>query len=494
VVASSTILDPFGKPLQLAPRRSTFDNAKTTRSNADHWSNTDNLGAVSQLTPDVRNKLAQRFLYEVQNNTYAAGAVRTLVGDTVGTSPRLQIHEEDDALNDAIEDLWKQWSAMIDLPQKLRLVAGVRYVAGESFLLFRESKKLDRIGFPVTLDLKPIEPAQVTDGYFGQMFRATGDDGILCDEDDEVVGYKILKRHPGDNRQYQFTMQPDVYDAANVVHWYIPDRPGQLRGYTPFTPAIGIFAQLRRFTQAVLKAADFGASIAGVLESDLPFDTSTPVTTDDYFDVHPVVAGQLITLPSGVTAKGFDNGKPMPAYDAFVNAKLREIGRCMNMPYGKIAGDHSAYNYSSGRLDDAAYWNDRAIERQDFQSRVLDRIFVKFLDFARFAIPALAIRQGSLWTVKHSWHYDARPSSDPVKDATGDDMNLTNGSDTLSAIVSRAGDNLDDVLRQRRRDLDLFKKYDLTPPEWSTGGAAPMRQQPQQGPQGSPQQGAFAGA
>ena len=52
--------------------------------------------------------------------------------------------------------------------------------------------------------------------------------------------------------------------------------------------------------------------------------------------------------------------QPTTNYKMFVDAKLRECGRALNVPFGKMAGDHSLYNYSSGRMDDGPYWDDRA--------------------------------------------------------------------------------------------------------------------------------------
>ena len=70
-----------------------------------------------------------------------------------------------------------------------------------------------------------------------------GDDGIECDEDGEVVAYRILKRDPGDNRSYAAPLNPDRIPAKNVLHWFVPDRPGQLRGIPDITPALPLFAQ-----------------------------------------------------------------------------------------------------------------------------------------------------------------------------------------------------------------------------------------------------------
>ncbi len=474
-------------------RAAGYDAAKSTRENRGRWldADADSLAPVSQLTPAVRHRLRNRARHEGINNSYVAGIVRTLVRDTVGTGPRLQMLTPDDGLNEGIEDLWRLWATSTDFALNMRVMAGTRYLGGECFGLFRDSKRLDRDGYPITLDVRLVEPDQVTDGTNGFFIRPTGDDGIVCDEDDEVIAYKILKRHPGDHRAYAASFNPDTIPAANVLQWFQPDRPGQLRGVTPLAPALDDLAQLRRFEKAILSGAEFRAAVTGFLESDLPPDQTEPVvTTDDFYDTTEIVRGMLLTLPYGTKASFPNDGPPPADLDPYIKSKLRKIGRAINMPFGKVAGDHSSYNYSSGRMDDAPYWGDRDVERQEMETKVFNRVFWKFCDFARFVLPALAAYQGKFWQLKHAWHYDARPSSDPEKDARGDGLNLTNGSDTLSAVAARDGTTARALLQQRRRDIDLYQEFGLPLPPWATGvqTKATLAAEPTGGPQSNPQE------
>lgn len=361
------------------------------------------------------------------------------------------------------------------MPLNFRIMAGTGYVAGECMGLFRDSRRLRELDFPVTLNVKLFDPAQITDPVATAWSRTSGDEGIDVDDEDEPVAYHFLRADPS-SRFSLFNLNADRVDSKNVLHWLRKDAPGQLRGVTPLGPALDAFGQLRRFGNATLTAAEFAASIAGVLESDLPVGLDAAVTEKQYFDAIDIVKGMLLTLPGGVKAKSFDQKHPNTQYEMFINLKLREAGRMLNVPFGKMVGDHSRYNYSSGRMDDAPYWGDRETERQEFEGLIVNPVFYKWCTFARFVLPRLAAFKGPLWSLRHTWHYDARPSSDPVKDATGDELNLTNAADTLSAIASRDGTTVEAILKQRRRDLDLFEKHGLPLPPWATGASAPARQ------------------
>lgn len=456
----------------VSDRRSDHEAARSTTSNEKYWDGADDLTARAQNTPAIRKILRNRARYEVQNNTYGAGLIRTLVTDTVGRGPRLRMLTPDKSLNLAVQDLWREWAAAADFALTARVLTGARYVAGECFAVFRESKRLDAMGLP-PLDLRLIEPDQVSDPSFRHVFTGNGDDGIVTDADGEVTAYKILKAHPGDTFAGRSAMEANTVPAADVLHWFQPERPGQLRGVTPLAPALPIFAQLRRFTSATLTAAEIAAMLAGIMEvPDSGFvDNQSQQALANWTTVE-LVHGTLMSLPAGVKASQFKPEQPTTNYEMFVNAKLRECGRMLCVPFGKMAGDHSRYNYSSGKLDDNQYWADREVERQSLEAKFINPFFYRWLDFARFIIPQLAAYQGKPHQLRHAWHYDAKPTADAVKDATGDELNLTNGTDSPQAICERDGSTLEDVLDERAEAKRMYEERDLPLPPWLAGAPA----------------------
>lgn len=464
---------PATRPAGHDRRRAGFDNARTTDENRKHWREADGLSATAQLTPHVRKLLRDRTRYEVQNNPYAAGAVTTLVNDTVGRGPRLQMLTDDLGLNRAVESLWKEWADITDWGLESRVLAGVKYVAGESFAIPFESSRLTGMNFPVPIRLRLLEPDQIAHPWDAPTDHA-GDDGIDVDENGEPTHYHVLRYHPGDLGGLAGFGKANRYEAKDVLHWFEPKRPGQLRGVTPFQPALGTFAQVRRFAMATLSAAEFAASIAGVLETQLPAGSEPEiVTAEDAFGTVDVVRAMLLTLPTGVKANQLKAEHPSTTYDTFVNAKLRECGRAINMPFGKLSGSHAGFNYSSAKMDDAPYWADRDIERQGIEAKAYNPFFRLFCDFARFVIPKLAAYKGRWWQLAHAWQYDARPTSDPVKDATGDEKNLTNATDTLADIAAREGLTEDELLDKRAATKKKFEIRGLALPPWLAGKPAP---------------------
>jgi capsid protein len=231
--------------------RARYDAAVTNAENRRHWANADNLSANAANSPDVRRLLRNRARYEVANNSYARGIVLTLANDVIGTGPRLQMLTEDAEANRRIEQEWMTWSRAVGLPEKLRTLRMARAQHGEGFATLINNPALPT---PVQLDLKLIEADQVTTpDLFGREPNAI--DGIIFDRFGNPVEYHMLKQHPGDPTGTLYGEYIRVL-ARNVIHYFRRDLAGQGRGIPHITPALPLFAHLRRYTLAVITAAE----------------------------------------------------------------------------------------------------------------------------------------------------------------------------------------------------------------------------------------------
>jgi capsid protein len=270
--------------------RARYDAAVTNDDNRRHWAAADGLSANSANSAEVRRILRNRARYEVSNNSYARGMVLTLAHDVVGTGPRLQMLTESPEANRRIEREFARWTTAIRLAEKLRTMRGARATDGESFALLTSNPKLP---LDVQLDLRLVEADQVT----------TPDprldvpvDGIVFDSTGNPVEYHVLKEHPGAST-YRRALAFDRIPADSMLHWFRVDRPGQARGIPDITPALPLFAQLRRFTLAVLAAAETAADFAGILYTDAP--ASGEADAAEPFEPIELEKRALVTMPGG---------------------------------------------------------------------------------------------------------------------------------------------------------------------------------------------------
>lgn len=445
--------------------RARYDAAQTTEENRRHWQFADAKSADAAQSAQVRKTLRERSRYEVANNSYAAGIVRTIAEDTIGVAPRLQVQtartdEADVLAARRIENAFKSWANRIDLGGKLRTLRTSRLRDGEAFALLIENPKV-REDTGVSLDVQLIECDQVyapvvPDLRDGEIYNA---DGIILDAVGNPVGYQVSDLHPGSDLGTGFgTFRR--YRADQVIHYFRPDRAGQHRGVPELTPALPLFAQLRRYTLAVLGCAEAAASFAGVLYTDAPpGGEARPLRM-----LEPVSLERqtLLTMPAGWKMSQLQAEQPTTSYGDFKGQLLDEIGRCLCVPSNVARGNSSSYNYASGRLDFQIYHRAIAVERGVIERVVLDRILSAWFDEAVLLSEIIPPRLRAK-PLPHSWMWSSAPHVDPTKEAQAAQVRLESGLTTLADEYAAIGKDWSDQMRQRAAERRLAVELGLEP-------------------------------
>jgi len=431
--------------------RAKFDSAQTNADNRRHWANADGLSADAAANPEVRRILRNRARYEVANNSYARGIVLTLANDVIGTGPQLQMLTDDVEVNRQIEAEFAAWAKAVDVPGKLRTMRQARAQDGESFAVLFSNDELDS---PVRLDLKLIEADQVASPSAKVKQAANAVDGIVFDAFGNPVEYHVLKSHPGGGKA-ALGMKYDRVPADSVIHWFRMDRPGQRRGLPDILPALPLFAQLRRYTLAVIGAAESAANIAVLMKTNAP-------AGGEAAEVEPMTEMEFSPNMAVFTPEGWEPSQvkaeqPATTYDMFKREILNEIARCLNMPYNIAACNSSGYNYASGRLDHQTYFKSIRVEQAHCETVVLDRILAAWL--------AEAVKVFSLGDVEdatHQWFSDGHEHVDPAKEANAEATRLSSNTTTLAAEYARQGKDWETELRQRAKETAMMKGLGLT--------------------------------
>lgn len=448
------VVAPSGPPRQPARQiTARYDIAQTTPQNRVHWASADNLSAKAANSIQVRKTSRIRARYEVANNSYARGMTRTLAEDLIGTGPRLQLQlprleqPEDNpfdvnAVAQAIECLFRDWSREICLAEKLRVMRMSRCIDGEAFALLITNPALRS---PIKLDLQVLEADQIhtpTLLYPDQ----THEDGMELDAAGNVIEYHVLKQHPGDQAPMR-SLEFDPIPSERMIHWFRKDRPGQLRGVTELAPSLQLFAELRRFRDATIAAAETAADHAAILYRDAPAaDEGDEV---DPFTEIEIQRRMMVSMPLGWQMQQMKAEHPTTTYKMFVDAILQEIARCLGIPFNVAAGNSSGYNYSSGRLDHQTYFKGLRVDLAQCEDMCLLPILRAFLEEAELArIIPRGMPPVDEW--KHTWVWDGRELVDPKGEADASIALLGAGLLTDAEYFASNGQDWRDVYRQRQ--------------------------------------------
>jgi lambda family phage portal protein len=451
-----------------------YDAAQTTPESLPLWTTTDYLSAKAANNFGVRRTLKIRSRYEAANNSYYRGIVDTVACDLVGTGPRLQVLTPDPAVNRAVEAAWRSWARAISLGEKLLTMKKGKTQDGEGFGILVNNPSLSHA---VQLDINVIESDQVTTpnpGFIDYFWV----DGVVLDKLGRPIAYHVLKRHPGDLFYPQLNpLDYDTVPVRHVLHWFRVDRPGQVRGVPEITPALELFAKLRRYTSAVIAAAETAADIAAYVKSVAPADGVT--VEPDPFDTLQIDRGMMVTLPAGYDIAQLKAEQPTTTYESFVRILLREIARCLGIPLGIALGDHSAYNYSSGRLDHLPYRRQQRVERALCEANVLDKTLCAWLEEAVMVEGLLPGGLATIDDLPHRWFWDEAESIDPQKDAEAEKTDLENLTVTLAELYAQRGQDWEEAIRQRAKELALLKELGIAPVQAPAPAPAKPQRQPE---------------
>lgn len=460
--------------------RGHYDSAKTTNENKNHVAQAMNgdRHPVNVNTKFTRSSLRRFARYEFDNNCYLRGLINNLTLDMIGnTYPKLQSLTNDRAINKLVDECFVEWCEhdKVNWPGKLAQLNNDKLVDGECFMPTFYDSDLER-HTGVSLNVNTLAARRVTNHEAPQYCIDNGiydDDGVLVDViSGRPVRYRISTAID-DLLSGSAGVTEVQVDASKMFQWYTPTRSEQYRGVSEIAAALPLYQYLRRFTLATVSAAELAASFAAIMKSTDPA-MEGPAQIEEWAQF-PIVRNMLLTLPEGRDITQLKSEHPIPSYQMFVDMILREIGACLNVPFGIVAHDLSKYNFASGRLDIQAYNERLQHQRMQLSIRIMNRVHEYWV--LEFAL-ALMMNQCKLAHTpesqaelrdsgvvlyrliqsnryRYQWRFYNRPSTNPVDDANAAATNLESQTTTLSDIYGSRGEDWRDKIDQLAEE----KKY-----------------------------------
>lgn len=424
-----------------------FDNAQTTNDNRRHWAQADGLSPDAAYSPEVRRTLRERARLEVENNPFARGIVQTKVNDIVGGGPRLQMTTRDEAFNSRLESEWEMWAREIRLAEKLQVFQTAKITDGESFAEMVTNRAIES---DVKLDLNLIECDRVTRSTIAITALDDLSDGIDFDQWGNPSSYSVLINHPGDLNQW--TLETQRIAARYMLHHFKKYRPEQHRGVSEFAPVLNLFAELRRYTDAVIAAAETAADFAAVLETQQPPEEIAYGTAFESLEINKRM---MTTLPEGYHLNQLKAEQPAAQYREFVKSIVSQIGRAFNMPLLMSNLDASGYNFASAKLDSRTYMKELHLEQlclEYFMDRILRM-------FAMEISKKPGLRKAADVISQHAWMWEQMAEVDPREAGATATKLETMQTSLYQVYAAKNQDWLTDGVMQIAREKEAIKKY-----------------------------------
>lgn len=460
------------------PARTSFRQYAAAKSSrlTSGWGGSD-TSADSELSSSL-SSLRQRSRALVRDAAYAKRAkvivVNNVIGPGIGMQAQVVTSRDtlNDRVNDAIESAWDEWTradschtgGTLHFADLERAAMGQVFEAGE-VIIRKHYRSFGSSRVPYALEL--VEAERIADTYQSSaiMDGARVRMGIEVDEFGRPVAYWIRSLHPGELRlTAEQTSRIERVPANQIIHLRIVDRWPQTRG-EPWLHAVARkLNDMDGYSEAEITAARGAASYMATIE-----------TPDEYGDEQAdgsreisLEAGIVERLSPGEKLNFVAPNRPNPNMDPFMRLMLREVAAGVGTSYESLSRDYSQSNYSSSRLallDDRDLWRmlqgwfirnfRNEVHREWLQQAILARAVegIRVDEYASNQRKFEAVRfkpRGWSWI-------------DPTKEVEAYTNAIKAGFTTVSDVIATtgAGRDLEDVLNERRRELDMIKDKDL---------------------------------
>jgi lambda family phage portal protein len=394
----------------------------------------------------------------VRNNSYAKKGIGVIASNTIGVGIRASINVQQEAIKLKIQTAWKDWSdkTECDFGGQLNLYGlqelAMRTVAesGECLIRKRVSKNKTKIPF----QLQILEPEYLSLQHDNPVIKGGGFimQGVEFDKDGKRVAYWIYDRHPSEAFRIQDTRIP----AADVIHVYKIERPGQIRG-VPFGTSSAI--KLRDFADyedAQLMRQKIAACFAAFVQ-DASADSTIVSTKADSLPER-VEPGMIEHLPAGKTVT-FGNPPAAEGYEPYSKKILQGVAAGYGVTYEAMTGDLSNVNFSSGRMG----WLEFHKLVEDWQYNMMIPRFCNVVWdwFMNGCVIAGVIGEETSKATTVEWTPPRREMIDPVKEGNGLALQIRNGLTSWSEVVRSLGFDPKELLKEIQSDFELFKKLKI---------------------------------
>lgn len=476
-----------------------------------------------------RDRIVSRMRDLARNDGWASGTITRVLDNAIGANYR-PIFKPDyrmlrlitgnkafdatwaDEYGKVIEAHWRSWAndpgRYCDVERKqtvsqmLRLGFRHKLLDGDALLVLQY--RTDRLGpgrgqYATTLQI--VDPDRLSNPQQNfDMPNVRG--GVEIDADGAPVAYHIREAHIGDwwsgakTMTWQRIPRETSWGRPIVIHDFDMERGAQHRGMGILAPIVQRLKMLIKYDESELEAAILNAIFGAYIES--PYDaqmvsSALGDTGGGFGDGEELSAYQTqrteyyqdkrLNLQNGARIPHlFPNEKivtlsaarPTSNFDGFESAVLRNIAAATGLSTQQVTQDWSDVNYSSARAAMLEAWKTLTRRRDDYATGTAQPVASAFVEEIH-SIESLPLPAGApdfldakAAYCRARWMGPGRGWIDPVAEKKGSILGMNAGLSTLEMeAAENAGEDWEEMLDQRAREIDAFKERGIPLPEWA---------------------------
>lgn len=423
---------------------------------------------VNDLIRSSSAKVRARVRQLVRDFPYFKRAVQVCLDYTIGSGIQFQSRIKlpdgrlDKVRNTQVEDAFKFWADEADVADKLHYYEMMQLTkrqdleSGEFILAIVKPRKRNPY-LPYALQI--FEAEWLSDANTSKVPQGS--------EIDQGIEYK---KDTGFVTHYHF-IDPDSYGKAkrikaeNIIHSFETLRPGQLRGISPFTPAVLLAHDIGELIGSEVDAAKMASKYLAIIESENPFERQTNVITDaeTNLKLDELENGIIEYLRPGEKVNIATNPRPDSNLYPAVSLLARMISITVGIPFELLAGDYTGFSYSTGRISR----NDFVQQLRPVSTRQVRHFCLPtvrpFYDFAALSgkidLPKY-FENPAPWTLSE-WQPPGMEPVDPLKESKAGIDQVKSLTKSPQRIIRGRGEDPEEVLKDISQFREMADEYGL---------------------------------
>lgn len=436
------------------------------------------LSPTQAITSEL-DLLRRRSQAGIRNNPWISRALKADVANEIGTGIVPRPVTSDKEFNKQLFELWKDYYLLCDYSGQLSAY-GIQWTAsrsrresGEVFI--KIIRQRSNRNLPVPLQFQVLESSFCPTHL--NRTSTTGNDiisGVEVNANGKPVAYWMYKNHPSE----QLTSLTDMVrvKAEDIIHHFIPLRPGQLRGEPNGTQSMVRSYVFDKYDDAELGRKEARSQFTGVIrrpdygQDDYKFDpiSGEPISKDET-DV-PMIEMETGSFPSllpGEDITLFDGDDAGRGYKDYQHYQLLGISAGSDVPYQLTTGDYTEINDRLWRAIMNQYHGEKEQDQDLFViPQVCRRMWIEFVDRAILsgAVKAPANYSTNRFDYIRAKH---RPKAwrhiHPLQDIQAKALEKNEGFVSRQKIIDESrDDSAEEVDEQRAEDAEREKRLKLT--------------------------------
>jgi len=413
-------------------------------------------GPIQRITENV---VGVGFTFQSRVKGDPAG----ILGPKISTEQAKTFHQQ-------TETLFWRWSKQADkrllqpFNELLSTVSAALTRDNGVLVIGRESARKGRV-IPYCLEVLEIDRLATPLSEFS---NKTIRNGIRWDAEGVPVSYFVNRRHPGngdfDFKYDDFEEIPAFYPGGQrkVFHLYSAIRPEQTVGFSKFAAALGALQDLKKYEEAEIWAAIEAACSVAVIKSENPegYASGMAAETDaSGRKIHEFAPGQTWHLLQGEDITFNDPKRPNTGMEAFGDHLMRKFANALNIPFEVMTQKWGNLNYSNARTVLLSFYRTCRIRQNylktAFCEPVVENVIPWGIRTGQIVAPGYFNRPDLYFDCV--FHPQGWEWVDPVKESKGKQAALDSNFTTLAEICGDNGQDWEDNLTQRARELAKIK-------------------------------------